>query len=73
MNQNLHHLRRRETILHNLHLHQPVLNRQPLPQNPNRRHHFIHLLLLRIIKSVHRSRRSIIRTLSAEQILHPLL
>ena len=55
-NEKLHQLDPHEAVPRNLHLHQPILNWQPLPQNPNHppnllRHHCL-LHLHRLVESV---------------------
>ena len=58
-NEKLHQLAPREAVPCNFHLYQPILNWQPLPQNPNHLPNLLlrHLLLLRLVESVRRRRR----------------
>lgn len=72
MNQYLHHLGAGETVFDDLHLHQPILNRQLLPQNPNETHHLIHPTVLSLlVETVHHRRRRIAATLLRQQLLDP--
>ncbi|PON54685.1 hypothetical protein TorRG33x02_301810, partial [Trema orientale] len=67
-----------EAVLHDLHLHQTVLNRQSLPQNPNYPHYLLRrlhlttlLLIIIIVESVHRRRRRVVGAFGPDHLPQP--
>ena len=71
LNQRLHQVVSFEAVVNHFHPPQPVLNRQPQPQNPNHSNHLVLAILLRAVKPVRRwPRRIPIGRLPAQHLRH---